>query len=72
MNYIENIFRKTAEEDNTTVENVQKEIIFAIETAMKNTSPNNLKTLKSMSATGETPTPEELIIYLCNNIVFPE
>ena len=35
---------------------------------MKNDSPNAKKILKSISETGITPTPEELIIYIYNNL----
>lgn len=68
MKNIEEVFKKIAKEHHTSVENVREEIAFSIETAMKNASPNAKKILKSMSETGITPTPEELIIYISNNL----
>lgn len=69
MKKIDKAFREIAKKNNTTVKNVKKEIMLSIETAMENNSPENIKLLKSMSATGTVPTPEEVIIYFCNNLI---
>ncbi|MDE6501942.1 MAG: sporulation initiation factor Spo0A C-terminal domain-containing protein [Ruminococcus sp.] len=70
MKDLEKIFRQVAKNNNTTVKNVKKEITLMIEEAMKNNSPENIEMLKSISANGTKPTPEEFIMYVCKNITF--
>lgn len=68
MKKIRKILMQIAAENHTTVEDVRSEISAAIEVGMKNPDPEIQKIWWTMSKTGETPAPEEVIIYLSNVI----
>ena len=71
MKDIEKIFRQVAKNNNMTVKNLKKEIVLTIEATMENNSPENIEILKSISKNGTVPTPEEFIMYVYNNLIFP-
>lgn len=58
------ILMQVAAENNTTVEEVRREISIAIEAGMHNPDPEIQKKWRAMSRTGGIPTPEEAILYL--------
>ena len=59
---VEKIFQKVAEQNNTTLEEVRKEIQYAIDIMYENPNEHSLK----ISKNGNKPTPEELYEYVYN------
>lgn len=68
MANIRKILIQVAAENNTTVEEVRREITFAIEQAMNSSDPEIQKKWRAMSRTGGTPTPEEAIRALTKEL----
>ncbi|MBR0483484.1 MAG: sporulation initiation factor Spo0A [Oscillospiraceae bacterium] len=64
MANIRKILIRIAAENHTTVAEVRREISIAIEEGMKSSDPKIQKKWSAMSRTGETPTPEEAILFL--------
>lgn len=61
---ITDIYRRIAEEHNTTPEEVRKEMQEAILAGFHSTEPEIQKKWDSIPFQGEEPTPEEVITYL--------
>lgn len=72
MANIRKILIQVAAENNTTVEEVRREITLAIEQAMNSSDPEIHKKWRAMSRTGGTPTPEEAIIALYKELMGPQ
>ena len=68
MANIRKILIQVAAENNTTVEEVRREITLAIEQAMNSSDPEVQKKWRAMSRTGGTPTPEEAIRALTKEL----
>lgn len=64
-----NAFKEIAKRENTTLEEVKKEIQRAIDLAMNNTDPKVMKQWKKMNFKGDKPTPEEIAILLSEKII---
>ena len=64
--------RKVAFANNTTVEEVKKEIMSAMDAAMANPDPEIQAMWKTIPHVGEKPTPEEFIAYVANTVIEEE
>ena len=64
----EAILKKIAEDNNTTVEDVKKEIGIAIQEGMKSDDPKAREHWEAMSKGGKEITPEMLISYLTDQV----
>ena len=64
MANIRKILIRIAAENHTTVAEVRREISIPIEEGMKSSDPEIQKKWRTMSRTGEVPTPEEAILFL--------
>lgn len=63
------IFEKVAKENGVTLEEVLKEVKFAMLMGMKNQSPEVQAKWKEIPHDGNTATPEELLIYLSGQFI---
>ncbi|MBQ8825163.1 MAG: hypothetical protein IJZ64_08065 [Ruminococcus sp.] len=66
---IKNILNQIAMENNISLEEVRKEITYAIEEAMRSDDPIAKNLWSQISKNGETPTPEETIEFICSLII---
>lgn len=60
--------KQIAEREGVSLETVHHEIELVIAEALKNTDVRMRTLWKAIPCKGEYPTPEELIIYITNNI----
>lgn len=65
---ISNIFRELAARDRTSEFEVQRQIEIAIQTGIQNPDPAIRAQWEKVPCTGEIPTPEELILYIVQQI----
>lgn len=65
---VEDIMRRIAVENETTLEEVKKEIKLAMMSGIKNESPEVQKRWSEISHNAESLTPEEFVIYLASRI----
>ena len=64
----EQALQEVARQNNTTVEEVRKEIKLAMLVGLCNPNPAVQATWKEVPCAGEVPTPEELIEYIVNKL----
>ena len=64
----EQALQEVARQNNTTVEEVRKEIKLAMLVGLCNSDPAVQATWKEVPCAGEVPTPEELIEYIVNKL----
>jgi hypothetical protein len=64
----EHLFERIAAENNTTVEEVRKEIELAIRAGLANPDPKVRAEWAKIPKAGEIPTPEETIAYCVRQI----
>ena len=64
----ERALREVARQNNTTLEEVKKEIRLAMLTGLCNTDPAVQARWKDIPCAGEVPTPEELIAYVATMV----
>jgi len=60
--------REVAKQNHTTVEEVKKEILFAMQASMDNPDPAIQAIWRTIPCVGSTPTPEEFIVYIANRV----
>lgn len=60
----ENIYRRVAIQNHTTIDEVRKQIKLAMIVGMCNQDPAIQKEWNEIPHDGDVPTPEELLIYL--------
>ena len=64
----ERALREVAQQNNTTLEEVKKEIRLAMLAGLCNTDPAVQARWKDIPCAGEVPTPEELIAYVATMV----
>ena len=64
----EQALQEVARQNNTTVEEVRKEIKLSMLAGLCNPDPAVQATWKEVPCAGEVPTPEELIEYIVNKL----
>lgn len=61
--------RKVALANNTTVEEVRREIMIAMDAAMANPDPAIQTMWRTIPCAGEKPTPEEFIAFVASTVI---
>lgn len=68
VNQAEEILRQVAVQNNTTLDNVKREIKLAMMMGMQNDSPEIRKRWSEISNETNTLTPEEMLIYMTSQL----
>lgn len=68
MNKTRKILMRVAAENNTSVDEVRKEIAAAIDAGMNHPDPEIRKQWSAISRAGGTPAPEEVVAYFSRKI----
>lgn len=66
---IKDVLNQIAKENNVSLDEVRKEISYAIEEAMRSDDPVAKNLWSQISKNGEPPTPEETIEFICSMII---